>query len=114
MKCVICNYESDNKEDFNDSRSFRALCKMRGHWTCVRDFYTIQFLKERYNYSAGDVAKEINDIKRIARLDMEMRIKIQIDEDDGGDFLRDEYEDWVRSGGKEEVEFEMLRDYEEK
>ena len=33
--------------------------------------------------------------------------------DDGGDFLRDEYEDWIRSGRKEEAEFEMLRDYEE-
>jgi len=36
-----------------------------------------------------------------------------IPEDDGGDFLRDEYEDWVRSGRKEEAEEEMLRDYEE-
>jgi len=43
-----------------------------------------------------------------------MEIKINInDKDDGGDFLRDEYEDWVRSGRKEEAEEEMLRDYEE-
>ena len=31
--------------------------------------------------------------------------------DDGGDFLRDEYEDWVRSGRKEEAEFEALGYY---
>ena len=35
------------------------------------------------------------------------------DKDDGGDFLRDEYEDWVRSGRKEEAEFEALEYYEE-
>ena len=33
--------------------------------------------------------------------------------DDGGDFLRDEYEDWVRSGRKEEVEREALGFYDE-
>ena len=34
-----------------------------------------------------------------------------IDEDDGGDFLRDQHEDWVRSGRKEEAELEALGFY---
>ena len=42
-----------------------------------------------------------------------MRTKEKLDDDDGGDFLRDEYEDWVWSGGKEEAEFEALGFYDE-
>ena len=34
-----------------------------------------------------------------------------INKDDGDDFLRDEYEDWVASGRKEEAELEALEDY---
>ena len=34
-------------------------------------------------------------------------------DDDGGDFLRDQHEDWVASGRKEETELEALRFYEE-
>ena len=34
-----------------------------------------------------------------------------INKDDGDDFLRDEFEDWVASGRKEEAEFEALEDY---
>ena len=36
-----------------------------------------------------------------------------INDDDGADFLRDEREDWIRSGRKEEAEREVLGNYEE-
>ena len=36
-----------------------------------------------------------------------------INDDDGGDFLRDQYEDWVRSGRKEKADLEALGFYDE-
>ena len=73
MKCLVCEYESDNKEDFNDSSPSRSLCKMRGHWNCVRDFYTICFMRD-YKHLAGELEDEIKEIKAKAKLD---RIKKQ-------------------------------------
>ena len=77
MKCAVCEYESDNKEDFNDSSPGRSLCKMRGHWECVRDLYTILFLKD-HKHSAGEVEDEIKEIKADAVLDRKKKNKYKV------------------------------------
>ena len=74
MKCIICEYESDNKEDFNDSSPGRSLCKMRGHWACVRAFYTIKFMKDSH-HSAESVEDKIKEIKANAVLDRKSKNK---------------------------------------
>lgn len=70
MKCVICGYESSDKKDFNNSDPSRSLCKMRGHWACVRDFYTICFMKDSHHL-AGDIEDEVKRIKAKAKRERE-------------------------------------------
>lgn len=70
MKCLICDYESDDTKDFNDSNPGRPLCKMRGHWACVRNFYTICFMKN-YKHSAGDIEDKVKRIKAKAKRERE-------------------------------------------
>jgi len=73
MKCLICEYESDNKEDFNDSSPGRSLCKMRGTWECVRDWYTIHFMQDS-KHSAESVEDKIKEIKAKAKLDRKRKL----------------------------------------
>lgn len=72
FECAVCGYRSDNAEDFNDSSPGRALCKMRGQWDCVRDFYKIRFMKESGPLAGkieGELGPVIKKIKTAAKID---------------------------------------------
>jgi hypothetical protein len=57
-KCVICGYKGP-KEDFTSTVEGKELCKIRGHWTCVRDYYKYVFYK--YQNEAKKSGLEIRE-----------------------------------------------------